>query len=155
MNLSGHWVTANGHRRYVAPVPETPVPAGPDLFEQAVADLKVALRGRKKRKPKRTLGPDFSAIRNYHLAAHRELLEKRAKGIYDTPVLTPYALGLVREKDHDPGDIATPGISRNDGVMMRLPSWMADSSPFHQCYAYGSALAAANPSRPCDHSGFH
>lgn len=105
------------------------------------------------------------------LRRHARLQSKRAAGVYDTPVPTPYALRLVAAVEHDRSEMtgldavlhaATMAAeNRTRGIASALVSGYTehrafrgeDGDTFNDFYLLGSAAAAAFPNRPCDHSG--
>ena len=109
-----------------------------------------------------------SAIKTLMLR-HASMVSKRRAGTYDTPVLTPYAKCLVATA----GQAAAPGLdeilhaatlaaeSRTRGIASMIADGSRetrffrreDGDTFSDFYLLGSALAAACPNRPCDHSG--
>lgn len=158
MKLRGKWVTVNSITRFVRD------PAPVKLRSHDVVEKKLPRIGRPPRAPEppadwqvRIANPareriDWDSEPNYlrlgHLVDHNRLLARRAAGDYDRPVLTPYALGLLAAHE-SPGDLAVNPLPTGCR-MTRVP---VEDSSFIHFYLLGSATAAGNPSRPCDHSG--
>lgn len=170
MKLRGKWVTVNSITRFVRdPDPIKPRKARKPRKKKKSGVLRSHDHTPKpKSVPRPRISPPRAAgsrqpaknrirweelpndLRSIHLTRHDNLIRRRAAGDYDTPKLTAYALRLIA--DHEtPGDLLVnplPSGCRMKGFQVPL-----EDSSFISFYLLGSATAAGNPSRPCDHSG--
>jgi hypothetical protein len=143
MKLRGKWVTVNSITRFVR---------DPDPIKPRKARKPRKKKKRRKLRLDRIPGRLYSVQPKVHayLKDHNLLERRRAAGDYDTPKLTAYALNLIA--DHEtPGDLLVnplPSGCRMKGFQVPL-----EDSSFISFYLLGSATAAGNPRRPCDHSG--
>lgn len=170
MKLRGKWVTVNSITRFV----RDPDPIAPHAPRKKVAGEVLrshdyeALQENKRRKQRRERircaepwDDDWSELVDYSrspkkfnpvMRAHRLLLSRREAGDYDRPVLSSYALGLLARRE-SVGDLAVNPLPW--GCRMKGFTTLREDSSFTSFYLFGSAMAAGNPRRPCDHSGIH
>lgn len=171
MKLRGKWVTVNSITRFVRdPDPVKPRKARKPRKKKKTGVLRAhdyapkakpvprprisPPRGPLEKGPKAPPLADWGNapcdLRVIHILDHQRLERRRAAGDYDTPVPSPYALNLIAAREQ-----AAPALMNPlpPGCRMKGFQVPLEASSFISFYLLGSAMAAGNPRRPCDHSG--